>query len=301
MKTAACCRPTSGGSEALRSTSSRSGRSQPVSDDGRGLGPFQQAGPWNQRVHQIAARFDDRFGHRRRELPEPAPLLGSHGAARDPGLDITGELRQHLSPRPVRVAGAGGGVAGASRNDQVGMCHLRPSDKLTHQRGLAGARFAGDECDRSLPGQHRAEHPFKPSELRLAGDEDRRLRLRRLLLEESWGRRRAPGDSRRRRNALSAAESHKRRVDGRFQLARRLESVLGPLFKTTVDQPLRHRRSIDDERRYGSRLLLKDRRGGVGAGFTLERSLPGDHLVEHNTKREDIGQVVDGQASGLLR
>ena len=54
---------------------------------------------------------------------------------------------------------------------------LRPSDELTHQRGLAGARLAGDKDNRAPARQRGAEHPVESLELGLAGDKDRPLEL----------------------------------------------------------------------------------------------------------------------------
>ena len=46
--------------------------------------------------------------------------------------------------------------------------------------------------------------------------------------------------------------------------------------------------------------LLEDGRHGLGGGLALERAAAGQHLVEHDAEREQVGAAVDGLAADLL-
>ncbi len=83
----------------------------------------------------------------------------------------------------------------------------------------------------------------------------------------------------------SCAEEN--RSSGRF--SRHLETTLASVGGTP---------GAADGDRLG--ILLEDRRGGLDAGRSAERSLPGQHLVEDDTEGEDVRAVIGGLALHLL-
>ena len=69
-----------------------------------------------------------------------------------------------------------------------------------------------------------------------------------------------------------------------------MESIVSPFLEATAHDPLdRWRRS---RRELGS-FVFEDRGHGFGGRFAAERALPREHLVQHETQREDVGAVID--------
>ena len=84
------------------------------------------------------------------------------------------------------------------------------------------------------------------------------------------------------------------------QVARRLETLLGPLLEAVPDDPRERRRQPLDRRGEIGGLLAQDRRHRLRARLAREGPSARQHLVEHRPEREDVGARVGGLAAHLL-
>ncbi len=156
---------------------------------------------------------------------------------------------------------------------------------------------------------------------RLVGERDVRDRLRAGRRERAGARRTAPGGEQQRGGRErcgpaqgAAATTERADAAGRRAPLTLPESACRSKARSRADWKRSSGRfsrqcrtiwssageTLDASRTELGRLLLQDRRHGLGGGLALERSAPGEHLVEHHAEREDVGAVVGDSAAGLL-
>ena len=91
------------------------------------------------------------------------------------------------------------------------------------------------------------------------------------------------------------------RLEGEDHVAGRLKAFGGVLLQTVPYDAIEGRREIRARRRQLWRVLLQDRIERLDGRLTREGALSRDHLVEHDTQREEIGAPIDLLSSDLLR
>jgi hypothetical protein len=83
-------------------------------------------------------------------------------------------------------------------------------------------------------------------------------------------------------------------------LANVSKALLRISFQATLDQsPIRRREVLRQQRPI--HVLPQDSRERVARGLAVEESVPAEHLEHHHAERPDVGALVDGLASRLLR
>ena len=84
----------------------------------------------------------------------------------------------------------------------------------------------------------------------------------------------------------------------RRELARRRVPIFGPLLQTTPHDLLERRRRSGGKR---SRVSREDRRAAFRQRGRWEGEPPAEHLVQDGAEAEDVGALIDGVATNLLR
>ncbi len=84
------------------------------------------------------------------------------------------------------------------------------------------------------------------------------------------------------------------------KVTRRLIAVVGALLEAAADDPSQVVRQRDVDRGHRVGVVAQDRRDDVGRGVPLERTRPGEQLIEDDAEREDVRAVVGRAALHLL-
>ena len=101
-------------------------------------------------------------------------------------------------------------------------------------------------------------------------------------------------DLRRRRGAAGERLERKRHI------ARRLESLARILLETMANDAIQSRRDVGSSAGEVGRVLLEDRGHRLGGRVALERTLAGQHFVEHRSQGKQIAPRVGDLSTHLF-